>query len=350
MALRDVKDRISMWWEDIAFGLGGGRASKILLAALVIYIVICLALGWYWSRRPALFDVYDNALTRVPSIAQQPVPGVITTATVIGVAETLLDKPGGFIYNDKFPPGVFLDNMPNWEYGVLIQVRDLTQKLRNNFSRSQSQSTEDPHLKIAEPRFNYPASSWILRPAESVYREGIDELNNYMQGLAAPTQSSTQFYTRADNLRVWLEVVSQRLGSYSQSLSASVGQQRLNTDLAGDATARQSTAAPSELVVKTPWLELDDRFYEARGACWALVQFLKAIEYDFAEVLEKKNARVSVQQIIRELEQTQEPMYSPIILNGTGFGFVANHSLVMASYISRANAAIIDLQELLAKG
>ncbi|MCH2177123.1 MAG: DUF2333 family protein, partial [Lentisphaeria bacterium] len=67
-------------------------------------------------------------------------------------------------------------------------------------------------------------------------------------------------------------------------------------------------------------------------------------------VLEKKNARVSLAQIIRELEGTQASLYSPMVLNGTGFGFFANHSLVMASYISRANAATIDLRELLEKG
>ena len=78
--------------------------------------------------------------------------------------------------------------------------------------------------------------------------------------------------------------------------------------------------------------------------------FLKAIEHDFADVLEKKNAKVSVQQIIRELEATQEPVWSPMVLNGNGFGFVANHSLVMANYISRANAALIELSELLAQG
>jgi hypothetical protein len=39
-----------------------------------------------------------------------------------------------------------------------------------------------------------------------------------------------------------------------------------------------------------------------------------------------------------------------MILNGSGFGLWANHSLVMANYISRANAALIDLRELLAQG
>ena len=39
-----------------------------------------------------------------------------------------------------------------------------------------------------------------------------------------------------------------------------------------------------------------------------------------------------------------------MVLNGDGFGVLANHSLVMANYISRANAALIDLNELLSKG
>jgi hypothetical protein len=144
--------------------------------------------------------------------------------------------------------------------------------------------------------------------------------------------------------------VQSRLGSLSQRLSASVGKTRLNVDLAGDPAAHQSTPGSSEFESKTPWFEIDDVFYEARGSTWALIQFLRAVEVDFADVLARKNAAVSLRQIIRELEGTQEAMWSPVILNGTGYGPLANHSLVMASYISRANAGVIDLRELLAQG
>ena len=85
-------------------------------------------------------------------------------------------------------------------------------------------------------------------------------------------------------------------------------------------------------------------------ATWALLHLLKAIERDFRPVLQDKNAIISVKQIIRELEESQAAVYSPIILNGGGYGFFANHSLVMANYISRANAALIDLRKLLERG
>jgi hypothetical protein len=81
-----------------------------------------------------------------------------------------------------------------------------------------------------------------------------------------------------------------------------------------------------------------------------LIHFLKAIEQDFEPVLQKKNALISLRQIIRELEGTQDELWSPMIMNGSGFGLFANHSLVMASYISRANSALIDLRNLLEQG
>ena len=154
-----------------------------------------------------------------------------------------------------------------------------------------------------------------------------------------------------DNARIKIFLsVTRNTNINLQRLCASVGQKRLNTDLAGDSEAGQSTATPDDLLIKTPWNEIDDVLYEARGASWALVHCLKAVEIDFADVLQKKNALVSLRQIIRELEATQETIWSPVVLNGSGFGLFANHSLVMASYVSRANAGIIDLRELLTKG
>src|SRR5690606_32282238 len=174
-------------------------------------------------------------------------------------------------------------------------------------------------------------------------------LKRYQSGLLTRESGSGQFYARADNLRNWLADVETRLGSLSQRLSASVGKEQLN-DSSAEVGARPSAGLPAEVRVQTGFFELDDVFYEARGASYALVHLLYAIEIDFRDVLAKKNALVPLQQIIRELEASQQPVMSPMILNGSGFGMLANHSLVMANYISRANAAIIDLRRLLEQG
>ena len=330
------------------------RGKTVLITAASLVLLFSLV-GWYWSQEPGIFSVTANA-ERLASAngrpvvnGQQVVTGYTTTATLYTLASTLLNKPGGFLRNDIMPPGVFMDNMPNWELGVLIQVRDMARALRKDFSRSQTQSREDADLAIAEPQFNFDAKSWMLPSSEREYQRGIEKLKSYMERLANPNNPA-QFYARADNLTRWLGDVETRLGSLSQRLSASVGKPRLNTDLAGDAEASQSTDSTMVVDVKTPWMQIDDVFYQARGSAWALIHLLKAVEVDFADILQKKNAIISVRQIIRELEATQETVWSPMILNGSGFGVLANHSLVMANYISRANAAIIDLRRLLEQG
>ena len=316
----------------------------------ITILLLILLLMFLWSKEPARFDVNTNAQEVAEEMGVQVVNGFTTTATLSRLVETLLDKSGGFIKNDKMPPGILMDNIPNWEFGVLVQARDMALALRNDLSRSQSQSSEDIDLINAVTKFHTDTQLWILPPAEGQYREGIESLNKYLERLAKPSESNAQFYSRADNLVDWLGLVKKRLGSLSQRLSASVGKEQINTDLAGDAEAKQSTPNASSNYIKTSWSEIDDVFYEARGQTWALIHLLKAAEVDFKDVLRNKNALISLRQIIRELEGTQQAMWSPIILNGKGFGFVTNHSLVMASYISRANAALIDLERLLQQG
>ena len=323
-----------------------GAVALLLLAAVAVAVVV----GWYWSREPASFDVHQVALQRVDGETHRLVTGVTYTSTLIRIGEVLLTKPGGYLSNDKMPPGVWLDNVPNWEYGALVMLRDATSALRNHISRSQSQSVEDEALADADPRFNFRNDSWIFPATESEYRKGLESLDKYLQELSDPEKQQAQFFARADNLRQYLEIVGKRLGSLSQRLSASVGQIRVNTDLAGESHARKSTDTPDVMAAKTPWLELDNVFYEARGASWALRVILEAVEHDFEDILKKKNALVSLRQIIRELEEAQQPTFSPVILNGSGFGVFANYSLTMANYIARANAAVIDLRALLQQG
>jgi len=328
----------------------GGKIGKIIAGVIGLYIALSLYLSWWWDYQPDEFNVRDNASLLAQTPNDTEVTGFVTTATYITVAETLLDKRGGYLSNDVFPPGIWMDNVPEWEFGVLTLLRDTARVYRNDFSRSQSQSVEDKDLSEAEGKIFFDNSSWLLPQTEDEYRDSITLFRSYLVRLADTGQTDAQFFARADNLQQWLATVETRLGSLSQRLSSSVGKRQLNIDLAGDLAASQSTQAPDETIVKTPWLDIDNVFYETRGFTWALLHMLHALEYDFGDVLDKKNARVSLQQITRELEPTQDMLWSPMVLNGDGLGLLANHSLVMASHISRANAAIIDLRTLLTQG
>ena len=138
--------------ETLSEDYVGERAPKglrySLFTALLLLLLVIL-LGWYWSDEPDLFKV-----TSIYNQAEQAIVGTATTGTLVYVVDTMLNKPGGYMANDVIPPGLWLDNLPSWEFGVLVQVRDLSKALRESFSRSQSQSTEDRDLALAEPRCN----------------------------------------------------------------------------------------------------------------------------------------------------------------------------------------------------
>ena len=319
-------------WPRIAAVAGG--------VVIVVMIIVAIA----WSRTPKVFwvnEYVDDA---------QPVVGYATADTLIRVIDTLLDKNGGYLTNDRTPPSVFLDNMPNWEKGVLRQARDLARVMLNDYSRSQSQSIEDEDLRLVEEMLFFEEDRWIFPSTESKFGESREAALRYRDRLTGAGSPDAQFFARADNLREWLAEVEKRLGSLSRRLGDSVANTRINEDLAGDPAAEATGSSPDNILVRTPWYEVDDIFFEARGAAWALTHFFRAAELDFAQVLEDKNARTSVRQIIRELEASLETLRSPVVLNGGGYGLFANHSLVMANYLARANAAVINLRELLDQG
>jgi len=118
----------------------GRRRSLIVIIFAAVILLLMIILVFYWSNERVMFNVVANAKQTAPGQSQELVRGYVTTHTLITLAETLLDKPGGFLSNDVIPPGLFMDDMPSWEFGALVQVRDFSRAMRNNLSRAQTQS------------------------------------------------------------------------------------------------------------------------------------------------------------------------------------------------------------------
>lgn len=318
-------------------------------AMIAVIAVVMLLLGEWWSREPEQFNVQDEAIERMNVTHTDEMPiGFVYANTLAHIADVILFKTGGYLTNDVAPPGLFCDNIQSWEYGALVMLRDATTALRNHFARDQSQSAEDPDLAMAEPYFYYEHNSWALPSTEAEYVKGIDALHNYMLRLQNPTATSraAQFHSRADNLWQYTEIVIKRLGGLSTRLAAS-------TDKFSGAThGNPSNAVDVNMptIGKTPWMEIDNVFYEARGACWALLHILRAIKHDFSDILLDKRAMNTLDNMIQSLENALTPTLSPVVLNGDGFGLFANYSLAMANYIARANAAALDLRDVMNRG
>ena len=319
------------------------------LGAFILVIILgILTLGWWWSFEPEQFDVKKETLKKIKAtnMSADDLPtGTVYTNTLAHIAEMLMEKPGGYLTNDVAPPGFLLDDIPSFEFGALVMLRDAASALRNHHARSQSQSAEDPDLARAEPYFYYEHNSWALPSTEAEYQKGIEALDRYMKRLSdSRAKVPAHFYARADNLWQHSEIIIKRLGGLSTRLTAST--ERYEAQIKKAAGKSGKLAA----VRRTPWLEIDNVFWEARGAAWALLHILKAIKYDFRDILLDKRADKTIDQMIHAMESALEPVLSPMILNGNGFGVFANYSLTMANYIARANASALDLRDIMNRG
>jgi len=337
--------RLKNWSENGFFWKIGVVIFTLVILSAVLVI--------YWGREPDLFSIQTATQTYLPKDKdgnkREAVVGSAVVGTTAQTINVLLNKPGGYLRNDIFPLTYAMDNIPSWEYGVVRELREVSLILRNEYSRSQSQSSQIKELGEAENKLRYNTNKWMLPSSENAYETAMKDIIKYGNMIADPDNDNAQFYARADNLVAYLDLVTKTLGDITQHLSASQDNVVIDADSINQ-NVSQSTNSKFIKVQKTPYMQIDNIFFETRGYCWALLHQLKAIRIDFHDILVNKNALASLDQIINIFEYTQQPVYSPIILNGGGFGFFANHSLVMASYVSRANSGVIDLIQLLKNG
>lgn len=281
------------------------RTRRWLPRVLLVLLLLLLVLGGYWSREPG-----------APAVpAATGIAGVASTATLAATVRTLLDKPGGLVANDVLPPGVLLDDMPAFENGALEETRTFLRALRRDFSRPENQSVEDPDLLRAEPRLLFGSSNWQVPSAEDEYADAVAAIDSYLARLQADPPSA-QFHPRVDSLARWLDEVGAQLDEHTRLLAA----------------------APA-----TPWLEVDDRFFAARGYCWALRAQLAALQRDFS-VAASPPVDAGFVAALAALDGALRPVTSPLVLNGGEYGVLANHSLVLAGHVGRVAVALRDLR------
>lgn len=320
-------NRLTLRWDEFRERWGLRDLLSPLLVLLFLLFIFLLGLGWYWSREPRMFAVALPA-------GGNGRPGEALLLVQARLADTLTGKPGGFLDNDVMPPGSMMDDMPAWERGVLGDVRDLSVAFRAPAWSEALATPPSPDLAEADKAFQVDPGAWGLPSAESEFRRGSAALARYSARLAEGEADAPPM--REAQLQRWLDLVQDRLDALAT---------RLNAAQAASLRAGAPVAPGTEPLPATSWSVVDDVFFEARGSAWALLHLLKAAELDFGGELAARHADLNLRAAIHELEATQQPLWSPVVLNGSGFGIFANHSLVLANYLHRAGAELREMQE-----
>ena len=106
----------------------------------------------------------------------------------VALAADLVDREvnqNRWVANDPwFQPGSLLDNMPNYQTGIVYAISRFAVELTDHLARVRGASQVDPDADAAAGRLKYPGNVWFLEwsstpvqpSSESQYRRAIEDL------------------------------------------------------------------------------------------------------------------------------------------------------------------------------
>lgn len=281
---RDIRSKLSAFWanrgkawprpsdpspelphREVRWGLIARAALIVVLILFVVYP----ACAWLYSH------VDDDPSFAAPA-------GTVRAGQSQAVANTiaLIDlevNQRAWPANDPwFFPTALLDNMPNYQKGVMQALGRFAFELTDQIGRARGSSEADKDLQDAAGLLQYPPDVWVWNPStsfwptatsESQYRKAVKTLTKYNERLAA---GQAVFDTRADNLKFTLDRMAADLGSSSSVI---------------DQHIRKTSGFPFQNAT-------DDIFYTTKGQMYGYYIVLKGMQTDFAGVIKQRDLTV----------------------------------------------------------
>lgn len=296
-------------------------------------VVLYISVSLWWGQPPETFDVRKKAIKYAEQTDSQKIPyGFVYAHTLASMFDLLKEKPGGYILDDNWPPGIFLDNIRSWELGAMFAFDDGYIGLYKNFAKDQLQAFKKAGIGNTRQCFFCAGQNGISLSEEQL-EQRILVLHDYMNKLQNSGKGGgTMFYLRADYLVSYLTTVRNLLNPLMERLMASS-----DRFLSEPERPPGGRSMPDIMwQQKTPWYLIDNTFYLVQGYSWGVLHVLKAIEIDFKEVLDRRDIYL-LNRVTHALES--------VVLMSSDVWVSSKDSMAMASYLYIATKAVVDLRK-----
>jgi hypothetical protein len=303
----------------------GRRAFVWLLAVVVTLMALYYPVGALW-----IHDVDDD-----PNFAPAEVdPGA---SRAVAVAAALIDRE---VRQHSWPAnhpwffaGSILDNMPNYQEGIIQALRRFALEMTDQVGRARGSSQADSDLERARSLLNYASNVWhwdfgvsIWPTATSVqqYKAAREALLSYNRRLAA---GDAVFDRRSDNLLATLDRIAKDLGSASAALEQQVEEH------------------------SGSWIdfEADDRFYRTKGELYAYALLLRELGQDFEPVIKERSLHTVWANMLDNLF-TAAKLQPWVIVNGAPDSqLLPSHLAAQGFFLLRARSQMFEIEDVLLK-
>lgn len=216
-------------------------------------------------------------------------------------------------------PAYVLDNMPNFQTGIMASVRDGAITLKNFVNKTAEQQK---NTKKAEELLRYPPHIWLMSKkgsfglapsANAQYRKARSELLKFNKADFTIYYSDFETYLRklSNALRLLIQKNDSQVIEHSASL--------LDT-------------------------KADDVFYKTRGYAFGAWQIARAAGFDFKPLIVQNDIYTEWTYLVSYLQKAAE-LKPLMVRNGKPDGiFGANHLIVQNYYLERALVAVSQIQ------
>ena len=293
----------------------------LLLGLLVVYYLG----GMLW-----LHEIDDDPEFALESSA--PEGG----SQAVALAADLVDREINthrWVTNDPFfMPASLLDNMPEFQQGIVAAISRFTLELTDQIGRTRGSSQADPDLDRAAGLLRYPGTIWIFdlstswaptASSEQQYRRAVAALRGYNERLG---RGQAVFETRADNLLGTLDRIAADIGS-------------------------SSAAIDQQLKAASFWPDFaaDNLFYASKGRLYAYYLLLRALQVDFANVIRERQLGSAWSQTLESFREAA--LLQPwVVMNGAPDGLLMpNHLTSQGFFLLRARTQLREISNILLK-
>lgn len=258
-------------------------------------------------------------------------------SAAVAMAAALVDREVNryhWVANDPFfLPGAALDNMPNYQMGIVAALARFAFELTDQIGRARGSSQTDRDLQEAAGLLQYSGTKWIfdfstsLAPtasSEAQYDKARNVLLHYNVRLS---QGQAVFERRADNLLSVVDRIALDLGASSAVLDSHIA------------------AHSGQLIDR----QADDLFYGIKGQLYAYHLLLRELGVDYERVIKEKELASTWAQMIASL-RTAASLNPLVVVNGTPDGQLApSHLAVQGFYLLRARTQMREITNILLK-
>lgn len=293
----------------------------------IIFSIVAILILIYPAFMISTHQINDNLDFKAPETKGSKAVAMTSALISREINDT------NWVANDPwFMPGARLDNMTNYQQGLIYGTSRFILELSDSIGRVRGSSQVDDDLDTAVGRIRFPGTSWVWNPsvsiwpqspAEEQYQDAVKALNSYNERVA---NGSATFDKRADNLIATIERISSDLGSSSATLEKGI------QDSGG--------------IFDT---DADDVLYQVKGRLYAYHQILQELGKDFKPLLEEKKAENVWQNMLDSMAQGAK--IKPFIVSNTETSDMMfnTHLSSMGFYLLLARTQLKEISIVLSK-